>query len=183
MTATPPDWHPDPVRDERPSPRGAISTRVWIVIAAVAVFAVLAVSAIALPRLFSRSAGPSHEGSRAPAHSSAETLHSKVIPELVLPPGTTPFGGPSVDRVEYWRVPLPFDEVVDQLRAQLPVGRPYGRLQWCGESVSHQPPSGSVDWRWGAEPDYLAVLVQHGSAPDSTGLSIGFDGDPLACRR
>lgn len=174
--------------DQNRSARRGIPTRVWIAVAAASAVTLVVLGINVFPRLSSRMTEMSQDAppattqvSRTPAPSGP--LRSTVIPDLVLPLGTVPFGGPSTDRVEYWRVPLPFDEAVDQLRAQLPVGRPYGRLMWCGEAVSDRPSSGSVAWRWGADPDYLSVLVQHGSEKDSTGLSIGFDGNPLACRR
>jgi hypothetical protein len=139
------------------------------------------VSAIVMPRL--RFASHSDRESSANPTPSIEQVRSEVVPELTLPPGTTRIDGPSSGGVEYWRVPLPYAEVVDRLRRQLPVGRPYGHLAWCGESVSDRPPNGSVDWMWGAEPDYLGVLIQHGPQPDYTRVSIGFDGSPSACHR
>lgn len=204
MNAMPPGWYPDPglrpvvrywdgtrwtdqtLSASTTSDSGSLKTSLpawgWVLIAVVSTALLAAlVTTTVVPRL--RSAPHSDRELSVNTAPSDDPVRSDVIPELVLPPGTTRIDGPSSGGVEYWRVPLPHAEVVDRLRVQLPVGRPYGRLAWCGESVSDRPPNGSVDWMWGTDPDYLGVLIQHGPQPDYTRVSIGFDGSPLACHR
>jgi hypothetical protein len=88
---------------------------------------------------------------------SAQPPHSQLI-DVVLPLGSTCdcSGG-----LESWKVPSgsgPYSDILTNLRAQLPLNKPYDGLPWCGEEVN--PITDTTTWTWDDSRTRISVMVQ-----------------------
>jgi len=87
----------------------------------------------------------------------AQPPHSQLI-DVVLPLGSTCdcSGG-----LESWKVPSgsgPYSDILTNLRAQLPLNKPYDGLPWCGEEVN--PTTDTTTWTWDDSRKRISVMVQ-----------------------
>jgi uncharacterized protein YceK len=87
--------------------------------------------------------------------------HSQLLPDLALPPGSTSVVIP--DRTfEDWTVPASWgsqSKILDSIRSQLPLSKPYDGLPWCNESVANTK-TGGLEWTWDDGKNYIIVTVQ-----------------------
>ena len=67
---------------------------------------------------------------------------------------------------EEWLAPGSYESILEYFRAQLPVGREFDGLQWCGEG--NEPSVGTTAertiWIWGDYRDLLQVAVGRDSS-------------------
>jgi hypothetical protein len=88
---------------------------------------------------------------------SAQPPHSQLI-DVVLPLGSTCdcSGG-----IESWKVPSGTDsnsDILPNLRAQLPLNKPYDGMPWCGEEAN--PTTDTTTWTWDDSRKRISVMVQ-----------------------
>jgi hypothetical protein len=102
--------------------------------------------------------------------------HSQLLPDLVLPVGSTSpestSPGDASNGAESWRVPASWganSKLVDDLRSQLPLSKPYDGLAWCQETGTASP--GGIEWSWDDGQHYINVAV------DDHDVNIGRDVD------
>lgn len=84
--------------------------------------------------------------------------HSQLLPDVVLPPGSTGGGDPKYPGIEVWTVPASWGSQADliaYLRAELPLNKPYNGLPWCEDMSS----SDYTEWHWGDSRDMFEVNV------------------------
>jgi hypothetical protein len=85
----------------------------------------------------------------------AQPPHSQLV-DVVLPPGST---CDCSDGIESWKVPSdPNSGILTNLRAQLPLNKPYDGLPWCGEEVN--PATDTTSWKWDDGGKRISVMVQ-----------------------
>ena len=104
---------------------------------------------------------------------------SVMFKGVLVPPGAQREPPENVaPDMENWDVPGPFAETVAAEQALLPIGKPLGRLPWCGPFPLPARP-GQTGWIWGTARNGLAVLVV-GDPNESaivihhTGSAIGY---------
>ena len=87
----------------------------------------------------------------------AQPPHSQLV-DVVLPPGST---CDCSDGIESWKVPSGSDsnsDILTNLRAQLPLNKPYDGLPWCGEEVN--PATDTTTWKWDDGGKAISVMMQ-----------------------
>ena len=87
----------------------------------------------------------------------AQPPHSQLI-NVVLPLGST---CDCSSGIEAWKVPSrsgSYSDVLTNLRAQLPLNKPFDGLPWCGEQVN--PATDSTTWKWDDGQKRILVMVQ-----------------------
>ena len=99
-----------------------------------------------------------------------------LIPEMQLPAGATKRNYTSH---ELWDVPLSYAETVEALRPQLPIGRNYDALAWCSEFTRGE----HTDWSWGAESDYLSVMVDPAFQGSGSEVTVAREPNASGCQR
>jgi hypothetical protein len=87
----------------------------------------------------------------------AQPPRSQLI-DVVLPLGSTCdcSGG-----LESWKVPSDsssYSDLLTNLRAQLPLNKPYDGLPWCREEVN--PTTDTTTWTWDDSQKRISVMVQ-----------------------
>jgi uncharacterized protein YceK len=85
--------------------------------------------------------------------------HSQLLPELVLPDGSTSFAS-SDGTSEVWTVPASWgaqSKILDNIRSQLPLSKPYDGLPWCNETVENK--TGGLQWSWDDGQNIIIVTV------------------------
>jgi hypothetical protein len=104
---------------------------------------------------------------------------SVMFKGVLVPPGAQREPPENVaPDMENWDVPGPFAETAAAEQALLPIGKPLGRLPWCGPFPLPARP-GQTGWIWGTARNGLAVLVV-GDPNESaivihhTGSAIGY---------
>lgn len=83
--------------------------------------------------------------------------HSQLI-NVVLPLGST---CDCSSGIEAWKVPSrsgSYSDILTNLRAQLPLNKPFDGLPWCGEQVN--PATDSTTWKWDDGQKRILVMVQ-----------------------
>jgi hypothetical protein len=86
--------------------------------------------------------------------------HSQILPELVLPVGSTSVET-SDHTTEDWTVPASWgaqSKILDNIGSQLPVNKPYDGLPWCNESVENTK-TGGLQWSWDNGQNAIIVTV------------------------
>lgn len=179
-----PRWPaPSPPTGLPQTPQRRIPPWVWVAFAAAAVV-VLIIGGMLVSHKGSRSistrksttiSGTPTQSSTTAATTSAPPpagppLHSQVVPELVLPAGSTrdysPPGQPlpsplnnsvSEIAVEVWTVPRDVASEAADVRSQLPINRPYDGLPWCADDSN--PKLQLSQWDWGTAEDFVMVAV------------------------
>ena len=201
MTSIPPGWYPDPnggpgqryfdgnqwtqnansptavsgfAGGSQPAVRGGLPGWAWAAIAAgLTLFVVCVVAGVVVfvngPAMPDSSTNPSTAQSASPQRSG-------LMPELQLPAGATKRNYSSS---ELWDVPLPYADTVEALRPQLRIGRVYDGLAWCSEFTRGE----HTAWSWGAESDYLTVMVDPASQGDGSEVSVAREPNPSGCQR
>lgn len=111
------------------------------------------------------------ESSSAP---SGPPPNSDLIPELVLPAGSTAVGHDPDGTRESCEMTVPYADAVKVLRAQLPISSDYHGLRWCGEHVESE----LTMWTWGDKNDLLFVLVD-GAVRTGSRVAITHKGPSL----
>jgi hypothetical protein len=76
--------------------------------------------------------------------------HSQLA-DITLPAGTVPDG--TLENRELWKVITPYDDTVQYLRQQLPIGHDYQGLNWCGQDVNDS----WTEWNWADTKEFLQV--------------------------
>jgi hypothetical protein len=76
--------------------------------------------------------------------------HSQLA-DITLPAGTVPDG--TLEDRELWKVITPYDDTVQYLRQQLPIGHDYQGLQWCGQDIKDL----WTEWNWADTKEFLQV--------------------------
>jgi len=87
----------------------------------------------------------------------AQPPHSQLI-NVVLPLGST---CDCSSGIEAWKVPSrsgSYSDILTNLRAQLPLNKPFDGLPWCGEQVN--PTTDSTTWKWDDGQKRILVMVQ-----------------------
>lgn len=100
------------------------------------------------------------------AHAGGE--RSGVLP-ITVPEGSTG-GGDSTDGWETWQTPTPVSYNVRMLLAQLPVGKPFLGVPWCGSSKGRD---GSQQWDWASGVPGSTSIVVAANAPSEIVLYRG----------
>ncbi|AFP41997.1 hypothetical protein MSMEI_5557 [Mycolicibacterium smegmatis MC2 155] len=183
MNTTPPGWYPAPddqtqlryfdghkwTDQTAPAaavarPRGGMPPWAWILIATGVVF--LLVSIVAGVIVF-RAAPPIGVDALDSSTSSVEApSQPQLMPGLTLPAGAK-LANEQPGEWEQWIVQAGYSETVDDLRQQLPIGRPYDGLAWCSEFVFAKEVDGEshefTRWTWGTEADLLSVTASPGA--------------------
>ena len=86
--------------------------------------------------------------------------HSQILPELVLPAGSTSVES-NDHTFEDWTVPASWgaqSKILDDIRSQLPLTKLYDGLPWCNESATAK--TGGPKWSWDDGQNYIDVKVQ-----------------------
>ena len=174
MNTMPAGWYPDPGGDGRSTARRGLPNGAWAVIAVgltlVVVVVVVVVAVVVLD------SGPSSPG--VPSTPSA-SARSDLIPEMQLPPGTIRIGHHPTGPNEFWNVPLPYADTVEDVRPELPIGRAYVGLAWCTEFTKGE----LTIWSWGNESDHLSVTVNPAADGDGSEVAVAREPSPSGCRR
>lgn len=171
MNTMPAGWYPDPSGDGRSTARRGLPNWAWAVIAAGLTLVVVVVVAVVV-----LDSGPSSPG--VPSTPSA-SARSDLIPEMQLPPGTTRIGHHPRRPNEFWNVPLPYADTVEDVRPELPIGRAYDGLAWCTEYTKGE----LTIWSWGGESDHLSVTVNPAADGDGSEVAVAREPSPSGCRR
>lgn len=90
---------------------------------------------------------------------SGPAAQSQLLPELVLPVGSTSSG--SKDGFEIWNVPASWGQqsnILADLRSQLPLSKPYNGLAWCNEHETNFK-THSLVWTWDDGQNAISVNV------------------------
>ena len=80
--------------------------------------------------------------------------------DLTMPAGSTlieSFRTNEWDAAEFWDLALPFDQEVQAIRRQLPVGGDLQGLAWCVEEINEEV--GYVHWGWGDARTQRMIVV------------------------
>ncbi len=80
--------------------------------------------------------------------------------DLTMPAGSTLIESSRAsewDAAEFWDLALPFDQEVQAIRSQLPVGGDLQGLAWCLEERNEEV--GYVHWRWGDAQTQRMIVV------------------------
>jgi hypothetical protein len=95
-----------------------------------------------------------------PTSSSPDSAPTSQLIHLTLPPGSKLVGSTRTsewDASEFWQLALPFDQEVEVIRRQLPVGGDLEGLTWCLEEVNNDV--GYVHWKWGDATTERMIVV------------------------
>ena len=87
----------------------------------------------------------------------AQPPHSQLI-DVVLPLGST---CDCSSGIEVWKMPSrsgSYSDILENLRAQLPLNKPFDGLPWRGEQVN--PTTDSTTWKWDDGHKRIVVMVQ-----------------------
>ncbi len=83
---------------------------------------------------------------------------SLLVPEMTLPLGARQFTGkPTPPGFEFWEVPGSYDELVAQMRSELPTHGDLNGMPWCGEVTDTM-----TSWAWGYAADTIGVSLTDG---------------------
>jgi hypothetical protein len=83
--------------------------------------------------------------------------HSKMLPEITLPAGTTE-AAHNTPGDETWFATTPFDQTVAMLKAQLPIGQTFRGVPWCKGDGPVSPDIN--EWEWSTDTEALTVFAQ-----------------------
>jgi integrase len=78
--------------------------------------------------------------------------------DVVLPLGST---CDCSSGIEAWKAPSrsgSYSDILTNLRAQLPLNKPFDGLPWCGDEVN--PTTDSTTWKWDDGQKRISVMVQ-----------------------
>ncbi|HZQ31257.1 MAG TPA: hypothetical protein VFB19_05935 [Mycobacterium sp.] len=143
-------------------------TRGWLVLAGVAAVVVAVIVGVLVAngspsvQKTAASAAPAPAAAPPPKPTSLPDLggpHSQLVPELSLPVGARPYTGktPTPPGFEYWEVPGSHQELVAQMRSELPTFKPLNGMPWCGELNDNM-----TSWAWGNADDTIGVSLIDG---------------------
>jgi hypothetical protein len=84
---------------------------------------------------------------------------SRLVPEVTLPVGARPYVGKErvMPGFEYWEVPASHQDLVAQMRSELPTYAPLNGMPWCGEVVDTM-----TTWAWGSPAETIGVSLIDG---------------------
>jgi hypothetical protein len=84
---------------------------------------------------------------------------SLLVPEVTLPLGARPYVGkePVMPGFEFWEVPASHQDLVAQMRSELPTYAPLNGMPWCGELVDTM-----TSWAWGSPAETIGVSLIDG---------------------
>jgi len=175
MNTMPAGWYPDPSGDGRSTARRGLPNWVWAAVAVGLTLVVVVVVAIVV-----LDSGPSSPGvSSTPSSAPSASARSDLLPQMQLPPGTTRIGHNPTGRNEFWNVPLPYADTVEDVRPELRIGRTYDGLAWCTEFTKGE----LTIWSWGDDSDYLSVTVNPATDGDGSEVAVAREPSPSGCRR
>lgn len=84
--------------------------------------------------------------------------HSKMLPEITLPAGTTE-AAHNTPGDETWFATTPFDQTAAMLKAQLPIGQTFRGVPWCKGDTGPVSPDINA-WEWSTDTEALSVFTQ-----------------------
>lgn len=90
--------------------------------------------------------------------------HSKMLPEITLPSGSSEFNGNTPDD-ETWHYTVPYAQAVDIIKAQFPIGQSFRGLPFCRGSDESRNTSEPLwltplsMWEWSNGADDFTVFV------------------------
>jgi hypothetical protein len=97
---------------------------------------------------------------------------SLLAQEVTLPPGARPYTGkPTPPGFEFWEVPGSYDDLVAQMRSELPTHGELNGMPFCGELTDTM-----TSWAWGFAADTIGVSLTDG------GVMITRMPKPQGCR-
>ena len=108
--------------------------------------------------------------SAAPAQSTAPGPHSHMLPEIILPAGSTEVPHNEADD-ETWYFTAPFDQTAAMIKAQLPIGQAFRGVPYCKGDDDVKPGAEIVAWDWATDTQDLWISV--------TGPSLAINNNKL----